>query len=75
VPEKLAEHVEPPEPQFIPAGLDVIFPFVGFGLIDIPAFKSADNLTTKASVALSVLFCCAPPEVPGKSIELVFPTT
>jgi hypothetical protein len=31
---KLAEHVEPPEPQFIPAGIDVIFPFVGVGLMD-----------------------------------------
>jgi hypothetical protein len=37
VPEKLAEHVEhvePPEPQFIRAGLDVTLPFVGVGLID-----------------------------------------
>jgi hypothetical protein len=31
---KLAEHVEPSEPQFIPAGLDVTVPFVGVGLMD-----------------------------------------
>ncbi len=26
---KFAEHAEPPEPQLIPAGVDVIVPFVG----------------------------------------------
>jgi hypothetical protein len=31
---KLAEHVEPPEPQFIPEGLDVTVPFVGVGSMD-----------------------------------------
>jgi hypothetical protein len=31
---KLAEHVEPPELQFIPGGLDVTLPFVGVGLMD-----------------------------------------
>jgi hypothetical protein len=31
---KLAEHAEPPEPQFIPAGLDVIVPFTGLGLME-----------------------------------------
>ena len=52
VPEgKSAEHTEPPEPQLIPAGLDVIVPFVGVGLIDRigPAVKLIDSLATKAS--------------------------
>jgi hypothetical protein len=31
---KVAEHAELPEPQFIPAGLDVTFPFVGVGLME-----------------------------------------
>jgi hypothetical protein len=31
---KLAEHAEPPEPQFIPEGLDVTVPFVGAGLME-----------------------------------------
>jgi hypothetical protein len=31
---KLAEHAEPPEPQFIPAGVDATVPFVGVGLME-----------------------------------------
>jgi hypothetical protein len=31
---KSAEHIEPPEPQLIPEGLDVIVPFVGVGLME-----------------------------------------
>jgi len=48
---KSAEHIEPPEPQFIPVGLDVTLPFVGCGLIDRigPAVKLTLSLATKAS--------------------------
>jgi hypothetical protein len=48
---KSAEHIEPPEPQFIPEGLDVIVPFVGVGLIDRigPFVKLIDSFATKAS--------------------------
>jgi hypothetical protein len=68
VPEKFAEHAEPPEPQFIPAGFDITFPFVGIGLmVRVGAFKSADSLVTKPSSPL--LFACAPPEVLGKSLD------
>jgi hypothetical protein len=80
VPEKLAEHVEPPEPQFIPAGLDVTFPFVGIGLIDktYSAAKSGVSLATKASERrpLQLLqLACAPPAVLGKLSDKVHPAT
>jgi hypothetical protein len=76
VPEKLAEHVEPPEPQFIPAGIDVTVPFVGIGLIDktYSAAKSAVSLDTKASPPPTEV-SRAPPEVRGKLEEVVYPAT
>ncbi len=48
---KSTEHAEPPEPQFIPPGLEVTLPFVGLGLIDRigPPVKLALSLATKAS--------------------------
>ena len=41
---KSAEHAEPPEPQLIPAGLDVMVPFVG----GVP--KSTVRATAKLAV-------------------------
>jgi hypothetical protein len=52
VPEgKLAEHVEPEEPQFIPRGLEVTLPPVGLGLMERVKedAKSVVSRATKAS--------------------------
>jgi hypothetical protein len=73
---KLAEHVEPEEPQFIPAGLEVTLPPVGVGLMERvkEAARSAVSRATKASTTPPLL-ACAPPLVWGKLVEAVSPAT
>ena len=51
---KFAEHAVPPEPQFIPAGLDVTLPFVG-GEMDNVRVGAAATAKLAEHVLLAVM--------------------
>ncbi len=50
---KFAEHAEPPEPQLIPIGFDLMVPFVGVGEMD--RVRATLKLAVHAVLALIVM--------------------